>query len=78
MSKISCGKNVLYQVSPSPLASQNPIHPIGFLTCCQEYGFNIQYDSNVVCIQVSDGGLYECQISTTPVMSHHVYLKVAG
>ena len=27
---------------------------------------------------MSDAGLYECQISTTPVMSHHVYLKVAG
>ena len=28
--------------------------------------------------QSEDGGLYECQVSTTPVMSHHVFLNVAG
>ena len=28
--------------------------------------------------QVTDGGLYECQISTTPIMSHYVYLQVSG
>ena len=33
---------------------------------------------NFVSIWVSDAGLYECQTSTTPVMSHHVFLKVAG
>ena len=27
--------------------------------------------------QMSDSGLYECQISTTPVLSHRVYLSVA-
>ena len=29
-------------------------------------------------LQAPDNGLYECQVSTTPVMSHYVYLKVAG
>ena len=29
-------------------------------------------------MQAQDSGQYECQVSTTPVMSHHVYLKVAG
>ena len=28
--------------------------------------------------KATDGGLYECQISTTPVMSHYVYLLVSG
>jgi len=28
-------------------------------------------------IKASDGGLYECQISTTPIMSHYVYLQVS-
>ena len=28
--------------------------------------------------QKSDSGLYECQISTTPVMSHVVHLSVTG
>ena len=28
--------------------------------------------------QATDGGLYECQISTTPIMSHNVYLLVSG
>lgn len=28
-------------------------------------------------LQAKDGGLYECQISTTPVMSHYIYLTVA-
>jgi len=27
-------------------------------------------------VKASDGGLYECQISTTPIMSHYVYLFV--
>jgi len=35
------------------------------------------YLLQILPVKVSDGGLYECQISTTPVMSHHVYLKVA-
>ena len=29
-------------------------------------------------IQAEDSGLYECQVSSTPVMSHHVFLNVAG
>ena len=28
--------------------------------------------------QAEDGGVYECQVSTTPVMGHHVTLRVAG
>jgi len=28
-------------------------------------------------VKAPDGGLYECQISTTPVMSHYVYLLVS-
>jgi len=28
-------------------------------------------------VKATDGGLYECQISTTPVMSHYVYLFVS-
>jgi len=35
------------------------------------------YLLQILPVKVSDAGLYECQISTTPVMSHHVYLKVA-
>ena len=29
-------------------------------------------------MKAGDSGVYECQVSTTPVMSHHVILHVAG
>jgi len=35
------------------------------------------YLLQILPVKVSDAGVYECQVSTTPVMSHHVYLKVA-
>jgi len=35
------------------------------------------YLLQILPVMVSDGGVYECQISSTPVMSHHVYLTVA-
>jgi len=35
------------------------------------------YLLQILPIQISDGGQYSCQISTTPVMSHLVYLTVA-
>jgi len=35
------------------------------------------YLLQILPVKVSDAGHYECQISTTPVMSHHVFLKVA-
>ena len=30
------------------------------------------------CVQAEDGGVYECQVSTTPVTGHQVTLRVAG
>jgi len=35
------------------------------------------YLLQILTVKASDAGLYECQISTTPVMSHYVYLEVA-
>jgi len=35
------------------------------------------YLLQILPVKSSDGGLYECQVSTTPVMSHHVFLNVA-
>lgn len=35
------------------------------------------YLLQILPVKSEDAGLYECQVSTTPVMSHHVYLKVA-
>jgi len=35
------------------------------------------YLLQILPVKMSDTGLYECQISTTPVMSHRVYLTVA-
>ena len=29
-------------------------------------------------LQAQDSGVYECQVSSTPVTSHTVYLRVAG
>ena len=33
---------------------------------------------NYISFKAGDSGLYECQVSTTPILSHYVYLKVAG
>jgi len=35
------------------------------------------YLLQILPLKASDEGVYECQISTTPVMSHYVYLSVA-
>lgn len=35
------------------------------------------YLLQILPVKAQDSGQYECQVSTTPVMSHHVYLKVA-
>jgi len=35
------------------------------------------YLLQILPVRAADRGLYECQISTTPVMSHHVFLTVA-
>ena len=32
----------------------------------------------ILVMKAGDSGVYECQVSTTPVMSHHVILNVAG
>ena len=32
----------------------------------------------IMVMKAGDSGVYECQVSTTPVMSHHVILHVAG
>ena len=34
----------------------------------------VQY---ILYLQMEDAGLYECQVSRTPVMSHYIYLTVA-
>ena len=36
------------------------------------------FTGSIKIFQRSDNGVYECQVSTTPVMSHLVHLKVAG
>ena len=35
------------------------------------------YLLQILPVKISDSGLYECQISTTPVQRHHVWLTVA-
>merc|ERR1712080_40272 len=35
------------------------------------------YLLQILPVKAQDSGQYECQVSTTPVLSHHVYLKVA-
>ena len=32
----------------------------------------------IMVIKAGDSGVYECQVSTSPVMSHQVILNVAG
>ena len=32
----------------------------------------------ILVMKAGDSGVYECQVSTTPVMSHQVILNVAG
>jgi len=34
------------------------------------------YLLQILSVQAADAGLYECQISTTPVLNHYVYLEV--
>ena len=42
---------------------------------CLWFGLKAQ---NYISFKAGDSGLYECQVSTTPILSHYVYLKVAG